>query len=298
MENLFLKDYFKKKKIIFIRGLFFFILIMITFIAIKKVTLKNNDFIAKINVEEIIFDNKDLIEKIEKIENDSALKGIVVSINSPGGTVVASQELYKKLKKISEKKPIVVSMKEVAASGGYMVALSANKIFCYEGTLTGSIGVIMQTANIESLLKKIGVQPIIFKSGKLKAVPNPVESLESEGKESIKKIIDNMHQEFLKLVTQNRKIKSEHIDMISDGRIFTGLQAQRLNLIDEIGSEKDAIDWLKKSLNIQEKIKIIEINRDNKLLNSLNFSKLKNIFSTNNMVFINGLFALWYPSYE
>jgi len=298
MENLFLKDYFKKKKIIFIRGLFFFILIMITFIAIKKVTLKNNDFIAKINVEEIIFDNKDLIEKIEKIENDSALKGIVVSINSPGGTVVASQELYKKLKKISEKKPIVVSMKEVAASGGYMVALSANKIFCYEGTLTGSIGVIMQTANIESLLKKIGVQPIIIKSGKLKAVPNPVESLESEGKESIKKIIDNMHQEFLKLVTQNRKIKSEHIDMISDGRIFTGLQAQRLNLIDEIGSEKDAIDWLKKSLNIQEKIKIIEINRDNKLLNSLNFSKLKNIFSTNNMVFINGLFALWYPSYE
>ena len=298
MENLFLKDYFKKKKIIFIRGFFFFILIMITFIVIKKVTLKNNDFIAKINVEEIIFDNKDLIEKIEKIENDSALKGIVVSVNSPGGTVVASQELYKKLKKISEKKPIVVSMKEVAASGGYMVALSAKKIFCYEGTLTGSIGVIMQTANIESLLKKIGVQPIIIKSGKLKAVPNPVESLESEGKESIKKIIDNMHQQFLKLVTQNRKIKNEHIDMISDGRIFTGLQAQKLNLIDEIGSEKDAIDWLKKSLNIQEKIEIIEINRDNKLLNSLNFSKLKNIFSTNNMVFVNGLFALWYPSYE
>tara|TARA_X000000950_G_C13903712_1_gene655918 strand:- start:497 stop:1390 length:894 start_codon:yes stop_codon:yes gene_type:complete len=297
MKSDFLDDYFKKKKIKYLRGLLFLSLIILLLFFLTKFTSKSNDFLARVEVHDVILDNKNLLNKIELLKSEEELKGIIVSINSPGGTIVASQELYKAFKSIGKKIPIVVSMKDVAASGGYMVSLASNKIYCYEGTLTGSIGVILQSANIENLLSKLGIQPVIYKSGSLKAVPNPLEKVSNFGDSNIKTIIQNMFDQFLGLVSEERKLSSQTKELISDGRVFTGLQAKEINLVDEIGTESDAIEWLKEFTNSPNDIKIIDMNKENKISSYFNISFLKNFFKEN-LIFTNGIFALWYPYYE
>lgn len=297
MKSDFLDDYFKKKKIKYLRGLLFLSLIILLLFFLTKFTSKSNDFLARVEVHDVILDNKNLLNKIELLKSEEELKGIIVSINSPGGTIVASQELYKAFKSIGKKIPIVVSMKDVAASGGYMVSLASNKIYCYEGTLTGSIGVILQSANIENLLSKLGIQPVIYKSGTLKAVPNPLEKVSNFGESNIKTIIQSMFDQFLGLVSEERKLSSQTKELISDGRVFTGLQAKEINLVDEIGTESDAIEWLKEFTNSPKDIKIIDMNKENKISSYFNISFLKNFFKEN-LIFTNGIFALWYPYYE
>lgn len=297
MKSDFLDDYFKKKKIKYLRGLLFLSLIILLLFFLTKFTSKSNAFLARVEVHDVILDNKNLLNKIELLKSEEELKGIIVSINSPGGTIVASQELYKAFKSIGKKIPIVVSMKDVAASGGYMVSLASNKIYCYEGTLTGSIGVILQSANIENLLSKLGIQPVIYKSGSLKAVPNPLEKVSNFGDSNIKTIIQNMFDQFLGLVSEERKLSSQTKELISDGRVFTGLQAKEINLVDEIGTESDAIEWLKEFTNSPKDIKIIDMNKENKISSYFNISFLKNFFKEN-LIFTNGIFALWYPYYE
>lgn len=297
MKSDFLDDYFKKKKIKYLRGLLFLSLIILLLFFLTKFTSKSNAFLARVEVHDVILDNKNLLNKIELLKSEEELKGIIVSINSPGGTIVASQELYKAFKSIGKKIPIVVSMKDVAASGGYMVSLASKKIYCYEGTLTGSIGVILQSANIENLLSKLGIQPVIYKSGSLKAVPNPLEKVSNFGDSNIKTIIQNMFDQFLGLVSEERKLSSQTKELISDGRVFTGLQAKEINLVDEIGTESDAIEWLKEFTNSPNDIKIIDMNKENKISSYFNISFLKSFFKEN-LIFTNGIFALWYPYYE
>jgi len=297
MNDNFLNVYFKKKRIIFLRGLIFLIITLLLVLSISELSQNSSKYIAKIEINELILSNPKLLKKIEDISEDNNLKGVLVSVNSPGGTVVSSQQLYKALINIGKNVPIVVSMKEVAASGGYMVSLAANKIFCFEGTITGSVGVILQSANIENLLTKLGVKPLIYKSGSLKAVPNPIEEETPEGKSSIKRVIDNMFIQFIGLVNERRKISKENLELISDGRIFTGVQAKEINLIDEIGTENDALNWLKEFTNSEKDISIINIKEEETILNLFNMSKLNNLFNKN-LVLTSGIFALWSPYYE
>ena len=215
MNNEFLNSYFKKKNKKILKILTFLISFIFLLIVIQKFFNNPGKFVAKIKVENIILDNGEIIKTINKFKDDENLQGVLVSINSPGGTVVSSKELYTIIKNIRENVPVVVSMKEVAASGGYMVSLAGNKIFSYDGTLTGSIGVILQSANIEEFLKKVGVEPIVFKSGNLKAVPNPIESLDAEGRKNIENIIKDMHKKFLDLVKNERNISCAIIDFYS-----------------------------------------------------------------------------------
>ena len=139
-------------------------------------------------------------------------------------------------------------MKEVATSGAYLVSLGADQIFANTGTITGSVGVILQTADISILLDKIGINPLVIKSGDLKAVPNPLEKSNEYQINYVKDIVIIMQKEFSKIVKLEREISAENFLKINDGRIFTGSQAKEINLIDEIGVEDDAIEWLKKKL--------------------------------------------------
>lgn len=297
MNKNFLDDYFKKKRAKYIRALVFFILTFSLLIFLAKFSKKNESYFSRIEIKDVIFENKELLDKIDLLNYEDNLKGIIVSINSPGGTIVASQELYETFKNLAEKVPIVVSMKDVAASGGYMVSLAANKIFCFEGTLTGSVGVILQSANIEKLLSKLGIKPLIFKSGSLKAVPNPLEEMTNLGDENIKIIIQNMFNQFLELVVNERNLSTQEKELISDGRIFTGLQAKEIKLVDEIGTELDAINWLKEFTKSEKDIRIIDMNKEDKFYNYIDVSFFKN-FLKKNFVLSNGIFALWYPYYE
>ena len=295
MSNIHFNDFLKNRRKKFLRGTLYFISILLFIFLLQKIFESESPFIAKVSINSIILNDPDLLKKIDDLKNNRNLKGVLIDINSPGGTVVSSQELFSRFKDLGNKVPVVASMKEVAASGGYMVALAADKIFCYEGTITGSIGVIMQSVNIESMLNTLGIEPVIFKSGPLKASPNPLESLDSNQEKVINNIINNIHNQFIELVKENRNILVKNLNLISDGRIFTGLEARNINLIDEIGSERDAIDWIKNETKTEDSIKIINISEDSTVLRLLNFLPFKD-FIVKNISFSNGLYAIWAPS--
>lgn len=172
-----------------------------------------------------------------------------------------------------------------------MVSLAGDKIFCHQGTITGSIGVILQSASFQNLLQKLGIDPIIIKSGKMKSSPNPLERVDEETKSKIYNLVDDMYKDFLSLVIKSRNLNENSIKAISDGSVFTGLQAINLNLVDSIGDENDALEWLKKSANLDNDVKVIDIEKAKDIFNLFDLPK-KTLKS------FNGLFALWIPSYE
>ena len=158
-------------------------------------------------------------------------------------------------------------MREMATSGGYMVSLGSQKIYSNTGTITGSIGVILQTAEFTSLFDKLGINPIVIKSGKLKATPNPLETLSTDDSEYLGEVINSMQAEFLEILTKNRNIENFVLEKISDGRIFTGRQAKNLNLIDMLGTEKDAVEWLKKEAKLSDDVEIKNFSKENNMMN-------------------------------
>ena len=293
-KNDLLDKFYQKRKSIIFRSFFFFLIIAFI-ITLSYKFQSDESFIAKINIEGIIQDRTDIIKQINSLKSDNNVKGLLTIINSPGGTYVGSKELYDSIQTISEKIPTAVYMKEMATSGGYLASLSSDKIFGNSGSITGSIGVILQSADISNLLGKIGVSPIIIKSGKLKAVPNPAEQIDEEKLNYLKEIIEKMQKEFLMIVKKNRNVSESVLSLVSDGRILTGREAKNLKLIDDIGNEDDALNWLKNEAKVDEKIKIKELSPENdlqKLINLRIFKKKFNYFSQN---FYNGFFAIWAP---
>ena len=287
-NNTFLNDYFSKRKTLIIRA-FFITIISVFFLSLIFTINKNNDFIAKLSIDGVIYERNDILEKIDKLDKDMSAQGLLLIINSPGGTFVSSKEIFDSIKNIGKRIPTAVYMKEMATSGGYLVSLGAEKIFSNQGTITGSIGVILQTADMSELLKKIGVNPVIVKSGELKSVPNPLEKINQNQIQYVEKIISLMQKEFLNILKDTRDISSEVIDLVSDGRILTGGQAKSMNLIDEIGSERDAIFWLKQRGNLEDDIPVVDISSKDDFLNILNIKSFKNNV---NLKFLNGILAI------
>jgi protease-4 len=245
-----------------------------------------------LSIDGVIYERNDIIEKIDKLDEDMSVQGLLLIVNSPGGTFVSSKEIFDSIKNIGKRIPTAVYMKEMAASGGYLVSLGAEKIFSNQGTITGSIGVILQTADMSDLLKKIGVNPIIIKSGELKSVPNPLEKINQNQIQYVEEIISLMQKEFLNILKYTRDISPEVINLVSDGRILTGSQAKSMNLIDEIGSERDAIFWLKKRGNLDDDVPVVDISSKDNFLNILNIKSFKNKINNINVNFLNGILAI------
>ena len=293
-KNDFLIQYFEKRKSKILNFFIFFLLIFIL-IFIFNNTFPPKNFIGKIHLEGLISDKNEFIEQLNKVIQNSNVKGLLIIVNSPGGTFVSSKEIHDVLEKISTEVPTSVYMREMGTSGAYLASLGAEKIFANQGTITGSIGVILQTAQLTSLMEKIGVKPIIIKSGELKATPNPLEKLDEEKINYLKKIIGQLQNEFIDLVEKKRNLNSTTLRKISSGRIFTSKQALDLNLIDFIGNEKDALDWIKKEGNLDPKIDVIEIDRKNSLFDIMNTRFFKNSLKTFNLNTNNGILAIWTP---
>ena len=293
-KNDLLEKFYSKRRSLLVRS--FITLIGFFIFSFLLIKVKNDEeFIAKINIQGIIQDRSDLVDEIDNLVENKNVKGLLAIINSPGGTYVGSKELYDSIKILGEKIPTVVYMKEMATSGGYLVSLSANKIYGNSGTITGSIGVILQTADISELLNDIGINPVIIKSGKLKAVPNPAEKIDQEKITYLQNVIGKMQDEFMELVKSNRKISSSTTQLIKDGRIFTGKEAKELKLIDDLGNEKDAIAWLKEEGELDDAIQVRELLSKNDLKSILDLSFLKKKFNYLNQNFYNGFFAIWMP---
>jgi protease IV len=198
--------------------------------------------IALIDITGVIEKPDDVIRQLKKYEDDSSIKGLVLRIDSPGGGVAASQEIFDQLMKFKEKhKYIVVSMGAVAASGGYYVACAADTIFADPGTLTGSIGVIFSYPVLENLLDKVGIKMQVVKSGKLKDVGNPAREPSPEDIAMLQSVIDDTYDQFVSVVAVGRHLEPDYVKSLADGSVFTGRQAREKGLVDKLGTLEDAI---------------------------------------------------------
>ena len=205
----------------------------------KNIPLRSR--VALVSIEGPIVDSMDVVKEIKEHAKDRSIKAIILRIDSPGGAVGPSQEIYEEVKKASAEKHIVVSMGSIAASGGYYVASPADMIFANPGTLTGSIGVIMEIPNLEGLMTKIGVRTEVIKSGRHKDMASAFRKMEKEDRDILQGVLDNVHEQFIRAVAEGRKLTVDSIRPIADGRIFTGEQAKGLKLVDELGTLEDAI---------------------------------------------------------
>lgn len=237
------------KWVLGIAGIFFFIF----FIVLLGNDLSFGDKIAVVEVDGIITESETISKQIKEFGERDDIKVIVVRINSPGGGVGPSQEIYREIKKVNAKKKVIASMGAVAASGGYYIAAAANKIVANPGTITGSIGVIMEFANAEELLNKIGFKGYVIKSGEYKDIGSPLRGMKENEKRLLQNVIDDVHRQFVDVVAENRKLKVDVVKKIADGRIFSGQQAKEIGLVDKIGNFQDAIDIAASISNIKGK---------------------------------------------
>ncbi len=229
------------------------------------------DKIAVIEVRGLITQSQGIIEELHQHRDDQGVKAIVLRIDSPGGGVGPSQEIYREVIKIKSenKKKVVTSMGSVAASGGYYIASASDLIVANPGTITGSIGVLMEFTNIEELFKKIGIKGVVLKSGEHKDIGSPFREMTPEEKRLIQSVIDNVHQQFIQAVADGRKMDRSKVAQVADGRILTGEQAKQLGLVDQLGNLQDAIDTAARLAGIEGKPQIVYPKRRFSLLDLL-----------------------------
>jgi protease-4 len=232
----------KKVFLVFIGLFILLIVISLIFVLLQKnIPIGESQRVALVRIEGMIIDSKDTIDEIKEYTKDPSIKAIVLRIDSPGGAVAPAQEIYEEVRKAVAKKKVVVSMGTVAASGGYYIASPATKIIANPGTLTGSIGVIMEIPNIEGLMNKLGIKAEVVKSGRHKDIASVFRGIKKEDREILQQVLDNVHEQFIVAVAEGRKMLYDDVKKISDGRIYTGEQALKAGLIDELGNLEDAV---------------------------------------------------------
>jgi protease-4 len=225
-------------------GVVFFFLIVISIL--KGVFLPEvsvpGEKIGLVKIEGVIKSSDTYLKLLDKLEGNEDVKAIVLRVDSPGGVVGACQEIHDKIKEISQKKPVVVSMGSIAASGGLYISVPATKIVANPGTITGSIGVILQSYNVKQLADKIGIKVITVKSGKFKDLLNPFREPDKKTLQILQTLIDDSYNQFVEAVAEGRKLPVEKVKKFADGRIFTGRQAKELGLVDELGNFDRAVE--------------------------------------------------------
>lgn len=221
--------------------------------------LVGRDYIARLAVQGIIYDEQDRHALLKELSADDNVKALIIRINSPGGTVVGGEALYHSVRKFSKKKPVVAVMGETATSAAYMVAIAADQIFAHAGSITGSIGVLMQTADVTKLLEKLGVKPESVKSGRLKAQPNPMEPFSDKARAAIRDVVLDLYDMFVGLVRERRKFDGAKAKKLADGRVYTGRQALKNGLLDALGGEAAARVWLAEKRKIPQKLPVRDV---------------------------------------
>jgi protease IV len=217
--------------------------------------------VARLTVSGIITADRKLDREVAKLADDTRAKALLVLVDSPGGSVAGGQALHDAIALVAEKKPVVVVMGGTAASAGYMIAVPAARIFAQESTLTGSIGVLLETGDISGLLKSIGVSADPIVSGPLKDQPSFVKPLSSEGRQMLQGLVMDMYDQFVGMVAQGRHMDAGRVRELADGRPYTGRQAMKLGLIDAIGGEQDARQWLAQEKGISSNLPVEDVSR-------------------------------------
>ena len=215
--------------------------------------------IALVRIQGMLMDSQNIVRQLSDYRHNPGVRGILLRIDSPGGAVAPAQEIYSEIMKLrADHKTVYASMGTVAASGGYYIACAADYVLANPGTLTGSIAAVMAFSNIEELTNKIGVKPIIIKSGKYKDVGSPLRAMNPEERKLLQNVVDDVHQQFVQAVAKGRGLSVSEVKEIADGRIMTGQQALKLKLIDEIGGLEKTLELLAKKIGVEGRPKVIE----------------------------------------
>jgi protease IV len=199
--------------------------------------------VGVVEIQGVITESKEIIRLIKRFRENDDIKSIVIRIDSPGGVIGPSQEIYREIRKTTQEKKIVASMGSIAASGGYYIAAATDGIVANPGTITGSIGVIMAYTNFRKVLDKIGMVPVVIKSGPFKDMGSPTKDMSEEEKEVLQTFVDQAHRQFVTAIAEGRKMDIEHVKVLADGRIYTGEEAVKQGLVDRLGNLEDAIEW-------------------------------------------------------
>jgi protease IV len=218
----------------------------------RALSLLAGDGVGILQVDGAINDSRDVLTELRRFRDAPWIKAIVLRIDSPGGAVAPTQEIFAELQKVRSKKPLIASMAGMATSGGYYIASACDKIVANPGTMTGSIGVIMQLNNVEELMKKIGVKGYNIKSGANKDIGSPFQALSPEGQAILQSLVDNVHGQFVRAVAKGRGMDEALVKKLADGRVYSGAQAKDLGLVDELGNLEYAVDLAAKRVGLEE----------------------------------------------
>lgn len=234
--------------------LFFFLLLVALFVLINIAValwsvlddkgVFSGPKVGVVTIDGFIADAEDVVDWMEKLRQHPSVAGVLVRINSPGGAVAPSQEAHAALKRLAAAKPVIVSMGAVAASGGYYIAVAGKEIFASPSTLTGSIGVRLQVANVQRLMERIGVGSESLVTGSFKAAGSPFQTMTAEERAYLQELLDDMQDEFVSAVAEGRRLSREELAPLTDGRAFTGRQALQHKLVDSLGGKQEALERL------------------------------------------------------
>jgi protease-4 len=234
------------------------------------------DKMAVVDLDGVILSPKTVVDQLKRYNDDDSIKAIILHVNSPGGGVAASEEIYREVKRIRDdkKKRIVAAIETVGASGAYYVASATNKIYADEGSIVGSIGVISEWVNYQDLLKWAKLKQITMKAGEFKDTGNPARELTPAEKQYLQSLIDNMHTQFIQAVADGRKMKVEDVRQIADGKVWTGQQAFSMKMIDQVSDFEGAVKDTAKSVGIKGEPTLVRSERDRKTVLDLLFGDI------------------------
>jgi protease-4 len=252
--------------------------------------------IARVNIDGVIMDESKREKVLDDIAEDKTVKAVIVRIDSPGGTVVGSEIIYKGLRRIAKDKPVVAVISSMGASGGYIAALGCDRIYARDNSLTGSIGVIFQSPEFSKLMGNIGVSMNEVKSAPLKGGPSPFEPMSEDMRVSIKVMIDDAFDWFKDIVQERRKLTPEELAAVSDGRVYSGRQAIPLKLVDALGGEKEAIEWLEKEKKLDKDLPVVDADKDEEF--PFMAKAMAMVFGDTRLadrLSLDGVLALWQP---
>jgi protease-4 len=289
-----------KRRLFFWRAFTVAALLLAVIVAGRGALPGGGAHVARLNVSGIITNDRKLIETIDAVARDDSARALIVSIDSPGGSVAGGETLHAAIARVAARKPVVAVMGGLAASAGYMIAMPANRVFARESTLTGSIGVLLETAEVSGLLAKLGVSSETVVSGPLKDQPSLTHKTSDAGRAVLNDIVADMYDQFVQMVATGRHMDPARVRELADGRAYTGRQALKLGLVDAIGSEPEARAWLDTEKHVGAGLPVRDVEKRGlaertfgDALSGMFDGAVKTVFSQG--LNLDGAWALWQP---
>ncbi len=285
-----------KRRLILWRLLAAFAVMALIAVGVGKFAILGDRHVARLSIDGFISEDRQRGDAIENLIDEDDVEAVIVRINSPGGTTTGSEQIYHSLRRVAAEKPVVAVIGTIGTSGGYIVAIAADHIIARETSLTGSIGVLFQTAEFTGLLEKLGIKPFTLKSSPLKGQPSPLEPVSEAVRESLKILLKDSFDWFSGLVRDRRNLDSATLAAATDGRVFSGRQAIKLRLIDGLGGEMAARRWLRESHDISEDLPVRNVRwGENAGLIARTLDTLGGKLFKNERLTLDGLLSVWQP---